>query len=147
MARLHYPTAILLTGLLVWVQFSALFISTNKRSTTYVRPSPLSTTMAIKTRNSKSKEKLTKAGSVSATHSAQRVKKNRANGLLANINQPQNRFKGALDILGTLGNEDDSLDDPCDLVPSAENIGTGAMYGSTIPLRKFMRRIPLSTPM
>ena len=134
MARLHYPTAILLAGSLVWVLFSASFITTNKnpniQSAAYVSPLPLSTIMAIKTRNSRIKEKLTKAGSASVAHPARRIKENRVNGLLVNINQPQNQFEGTLDILGTLDNENENLDDPCDLVPPitpAKNIGTGAI--------------------
>jgi hypothetical protein len=86
--------------------------------------------MAIKTRNSRSKERLTKAGSASVAHPARRIKENRVNGLLVNINQPQIRFEGALAILGTLDNESENLDDPCDLVPPitpAKNIGTGAI--------------------
>jgi hypothetical protein len=106
MARLHYPTAILLAGSLVWVLFLATFITTIKnstiRSTANVSPLPLSTTMAIKMRNSRSNERLTKAGSVSVAHPARRIKENRVNGLLVNINRPQNRFEGALAILGAL---------------------------------------------
>ena len=98
MARLNYLTAILLAGLLVWVLFSASFITTKKKpniqSAAYVSPSPLSTIMAIKTRNSRIKEKLTKAGSASVAHPARRIthstprspKENRVNGLLVNIN-------------------------------------------------------------
>ena len=78
MARLNYPTAILLAGLLVWVLFSAslLFITANNnpniRSAAYVSPSPLPTIMAIKTRKTSIKEKPTKAGSASIIHPARR---------------------------------------------------------------------------
>ncbi len=128
MARLNYPTAILLAGSLEWVLFSASFITANNnptiRSAAYVSPSPLSTIMAIKTRNTSIKEKPTKAGSASAVHPARRItrstsrspKENRVNSLLADINRPQNRFEGALAILGTPDDENENLDDSCDLV-------------------------------
>jgi len=81
--------------------------------------------MAIKTRNTSIKKKPTKAGSASVVHPARRItrstsrspKDNRVNIPLADINQPQNRFEGALAILGTTDNENENLDDPCDLVP------------------------------
>jgi hypothetical protein len=142
MARLNYPTAILLAGLLVWVLFSAsLFITANDnhniRSAAYVSPLPLPTIMAIKTHKTSIKEKPTKAGSSSVVHPARRItrstpqspKENRVNSLLTDINRPQNRFEGALAILGTLDDGTENLDDPCNLVPPiipAENIGTGA---------------------
>jgi hypothetical protein len=140
MAWLKYPTATLLAGLLVWALFLASFITTkdnpNIQSAAYISPSPLSTIMAIKTRNTSIKEKPTKAGSASVIHPARRIKhstsrspkENRVNSLLTDINQPQNQFEGALVILGTLDDENENLDDPCDLVPPitpAKNIGTG----------------------
>jgi hypothetical protein len=116
MARLNYPTAILLAGSLVWVLFlaSLLFITANDnpniRSAAYVSPSPLPTIMAIKMRKTSIKEKPTKAGSASVVHPAQRItrstpqspKENRVNSLLTDINRPQNRFEGALAILEVL---------------------------------------------
>ena len=93
--------------------------------TPYVSPSPLSTIMAIKTRTTSIKEKPSKAVAASVVHSTRRNTRSTSrspkainvNSLLANINQPKNRFEGALTILGTQDAGTDNLDDPCNLVP------------------------------
>ncbi len=142
MARINYPTAILLAGLLVWVLFSASFITANNnpntRSATYVSSLPPSTIMAIKTHNTSIKEKPTKARTASVVRSTRQntqstsrsPRGNNVNSLLVDINQPKNWFEGALAILGTPDNGTENLDNPCDHVPPItpeETIGTGAI--------------------